>query len=74
MMGNYIPDLEEIWDALLSRNVERIRSAFNSLEMGDQKAVLSHLKDMANEPGWQAEQCVSARAALEALISDSKQV
>ena len=74
MAGNSIHDLEEIWDALLSRDVQRIRSAYNSLEIEDQKAVLSHLMDMAIEPGWHAEQRISARAALEALASDSKQV
>ena len=74
MTGNFTHDLEEIWDALLSRDVRRIRSAYNSLEIEDQKAVFGHLKNMANEPGWHAEQRISARAALEALASDSKQV
>ena len=74
MTGEFIHDLEEIWDALLSRDVQRIRSVYNSLEMEDQKAVLSHLKSMANDPGWHAEQRISAQAALEALTPESKQV
>ncbi len=74
MSGNNFNDLEEIWDALLSRDAQLIRSAYYSLEAEDQKAVLSHLKSMANEPGWHAGQQISARAALEALGMDSKQV
>lgn len=74
MTVDFIPDLEEIWDALLSREVQRIRSVYNSLEKEDQKAVLNHLKNMANDPGWHAEQRISAQAALEALSINSKQV
>jgi hypothetical protein len=74
MTANDIHDLEELWDALLSRDVQRIRSAYNSLGGEDQKAVLTHLNRMANEPGWQTEQRISARATLEALASNPKQV
>jgi NADH:ubiquinone oxidoreductase subunit E len=74
MADNFFHGLKEIWDGLLSRDVARIRFVYNSLEMEDQKAVITHLKRMANEPGWLAEQRISARAALEALASDSKQV
>lgn len=74
MTGYQIHDLEELWEALLSRDVQRIRSAYNSLKLEDQKAVLTHLKSMANEPGWHTEQRISARAALEALVTNSKQV
>jgi hypothetical protein len=66
--------LEEIWDALLSRDVLRIRSTFNRLTAEEQRAVLTHLKHMENEPGWHREQRISAHAAVEALSPDSKQV
>ena len=74
MTGNFQHDLEELWDALLSREVPRIISIYKSLQIEDQKAVLAHLKNMANEPGWQKEQRVSAQVALEALAPNSKQV
>lgn len=63
------PDLniEDLWDALLSRQAQQVRSAFDALNAEQQRAVRAHLQRMADEPGWHLEQRVSARAALEAL-------
>jgi hypothetical protein len=74
MTANDFNDLEGLWDALLSRDVQRIRSVYNSLDVEDRQSILAHINRMVNEPGWQKEQRISARAALEALTSDSKQV
>ncbi len=59
--------LEKLWDQLLSRSPERIRSAFASLDEPSQQAVIAHLQRMASEAGWHPEQVISARAALDAL-------
>ncbi len=74
MADNSKGDLEEIWDALLSRDAPRIRSTYNNLPTGDKKAVLVHLKSMAYESGWHMEQRISAQAALDALAANPKQV
>ncbi len=73
-MDNANNDLEALWDALLSREPERIRLAYRDLETGEQKAVLTHLERMTTEPGWHPEQRLSAQAALDALAPDTKQV
>lgn len=59
--------LEILWDALLSREPERIRAAFAGLDAGGQADVLAHLKRMASEEGWHAEQRASSLAALTAI-------
>lgn len=58
---------EQFWDALLSRQPERIRAAFSGLDAASQAEVLRHLHRMAGEAGWHREQKLSARAALKAL-------
>jgi hypothetical protein len=60
-------DLEGIWDRLLSRQAAVVRTTFISLSEDERRAVLEHLQRMATEPGWQAEQCISAQAALDIL-------
>lgn len=60
-------DLEDFWDGLLSRDLERVRAALSQLEEKEQKAVVEHLRRMASEPGWQPGQRESARFALEIL-------
>jgi hypothetical protein len=59
--------LEQIWDQLLSREPERIRSAYALLDESSQQTVLAHLRKMVSEPGWQAEQVTSAAIALQAI-------
>jgi hypothetical protein len=59
--------LEKTWDGLLSREKEKIQQTFLSLDAQNQHVVLEHLKKMASEPGWHAEQVKSANVALEAI-------
>ncbi len=60
--------LEQFWDAILSRQPDQIRSAFDSLDPTERQPLIDHLRRMANEPGWQPEQRISALAALETII------
>lgn len=60
--------LEEMWDGLLSREQEQVRSVFTRLTAEEQSAVLAHLHRMVEEPGWHPEQRLSAQAALQALV------
>ena len=62
-----ISDLDNLWDFLLSRQPEQVRSAFLSLPEDERQLVVAHLQRMASEPGWHPEQVISARAALLAL-------
>jgi len=59
--------LEILWDALLSRQEDQVRAAFETLDETERRAVLAHLQSMASEPGWHPEQRLSAEAALRAL-------
>jgi hypothetical protein len=65
--------LDQLWDDLLSHQPELIRVAFASLDVSDQKAVLAHLHHMVTDAGWQPEQRASAKAALQAFATQSKQ-
>jgi hypothetical protein len=60
--------LRDIWNELLSGQVERVRIAFVGLDKMEQQAVLAHLQEMAEGGGWQVGQRESAKAALKALI------
>ena len=64
-------NLEDLWDALLSRQPEQVRIAFRSLEPDLQRSVLAHLQRMTSKPGWHTEQRLSAQAALEALQDEA---
>lgn len=59
--------LEALWDDLLSRQPERIRSAFDSLDLPGRRSVFTHLQRMASDAGWQSEQRLSAQVAIQAL-------
>ena len=59
--------LDKLWDHLLSRQPERVRQAFSSLDPESQRTVKQHLHRMATESGWLPRQRSSARAALKAL-------
>jgi hypothetical protein len=59
--------LEKTWDALLSREPQRVRQTYASLDPDSQHVVLEHLKKMVSESGWQPEQIISARTALDAI-------
>jgi hypothetical protein len=60
-------NIENLWDALLSRQAEKVRAAFRSLDDEQQRAAYAHLQRMAREPGWHLEQRLSAQVALEIL-------
>ena len=64
-------DPDDFWDALLSRQEEQVRAAFNSLDEERKNAVSSHLQRMVSEPGWHPEQRLSAQAALKALKNEA---
>ncbi len=59
--------LEALWDDLLSRQPERVQEAYLQLDPPEREAVVAHLQRMLAEPGWQAEQRASAKAAIQAL-------
>jgi hypothetical protein len=63
--------LEILWDNLLSRQPDRVRSAFAALASAEQQVVLEHLRRMSREAGWHPEQRRSACAALDALSNFS---
>lgn len=64
--------VEEIWDALLSREPQRIKEAYRQLSPSEQAAVMAHLDKMVHESGWQNEQIISAQAALKVLTVADK--
>ncbi len=61
--------IEQLWDALLSRDNKLIQAAYDSLNSDEQNAVLLHLKRMAEEPDWHPEQRLSARLALQCITA-----
>ena len=67
MAESDLDPLEIFWDALLSREPERIRAVFAPLNTGTRQAIRDHLRRMATEPDWHPEQRKSAQAALLAI-------
>jgi hypothetical protein len=65
--------LEKTWDALLSRDPEKIVRTFSTLDPDSQHVILEHLKKMVSETGWHPEQVISAQAALQALQSEKQE-
>ncbi len=63
--------LEKTWDAILSRDPERVCKAFLALQAADQAVIMDHLRKMVSEPGWHPEQVISAREALKALEQEN---
>lgn len=62
--------LENLWDRILSRDESLIQEAFSELDESEREIIISHLKRMANEPGWHDEQRKSAQAALQSILID----
>lgn len=56
-----------LWDAILSRQIKRIQTAYQLLDPASQNALSAHLQRMASEEGWHPEQQKSALVALEAI-------
>jgi hypothetical protein len=69
-MHNALEQSETLWEDLLSRQPSTIKVAFASLQPSDQQAVLVHLQSMVSETGWQPEQRISARVALDVLLPE----
>jgi RNA polymerase-interacting CarD/CdnL/TRCF family regulator len=65
-----IDPLQTLWDSLLSRQPEKVRRAFATLDRQSKKNVVDHLKRMVNEKDWHPEQKKSAQAALRALRNE----
>jgi hypothetical protein len=63
--------LEKVWGEILSRRPVRIQRMFLSLDNDSQQEVLQHLKRMTTEEGWQEEQIISAREAINILIPET---
>jgi hypothetical protein len=65
--------LEKTWDYLLSRDPHKIEQMYLSLDASSRHLVYAHLQKMVNEPGWQPEQVLSARMALQVIELTSKE-
>jgi hypothetical protein len=59
--------VEAFWDAILSREPQKILAAFRPLPALEQQQVLSHLNRMTQESGWHDQQRLSAQTALDIL-------
>jgi hypothetical protein len=55
---------DELWDAILSRESNRILIAWQRLNAEEQVSLLAHLERMITEDGWHPEQITSAQTAL----------
>jgi hypothetical protein len=62
-----VDHIEILWEDILSRQFERIQTAFSLLSAEEKIAVLNHLKRMISEPGWHPQQVMSASKALETI-------
>ena len=60
-------ELESLWENLLSRESGRVVAAYCSLSSDERLSVLTHLRRMVAEAGWQEEQRNSARVAINIL-------
>lgn len=60
-------DLEVFWTNMLSRDIEKIHTAWENLEADEKNAVYAHLTRMVTEDDWAEPQRFSAQAALDAL-------
>lgn len=56
-----------LWDALLSREPQRVQAVYRLLDDPTRIAITAHLQRMAEEEGWHLEQRTSALAALAAI-------
>jgi hypothetical protein len=68
---NRLP-VEQLWDNLLSRELEKIKSSFQHLDQTDRIAVIEHLNRMTTEDGWHPEQKKSAQIALQEIEEFTK--
>jgi hypothetical protein len=59
--------LQAFWAQILSEDSRQIITAYNQLDKNERKALLEHLRRMAEEEGWAQGQRRRARRALEEL-------
>lgn len=59
--------LEQFWNAVLSRQPQRIRRAVKPLDTAARAALLAHLQRMVIEEGWLPQQRDSAQAAIDVI-------
>ncbi len=64
--------VEQLWDNLLSREIEQIKTSFQHLNQSDRISVIEHLNRMTSEDGWHPEQKKSAQIALQAIEEITK--
>lgn len=67
-------ELDKLWGELLSRDAQKIRSAYDRLTPEERESIKAHLLRMTQEPGWLDEQRISAQTALKILSKNTKQV
>jgi hypothetical protein len=67
MSRNDLISPEEIWDAILSRDIARIIKTWHKLNQDEQLSLTAHLERMVNEDGWHTEQVTSAQSALDTI-------
>ena len=56
-----------LWDRLLSREPEKIKSTFHHINQSERNVVIEHLNRMTTEDGWYPEQKKSALIALQII-------
>lgn len=61
--------VEDFWGELLSREPERIQTAWLALNYEEQCAIELHLNRMCTEEGWHPPQRESAMAALDVIAA-----
>ena len=66
-MPDFFDPVELFWENLLSRDLDQIQTAWDSIDHATQKQVLLHLQDMVEGGDWHPEQRASAEAALKVL-------
>ncbi len=59
--------VEQLWDNLLSREPEKIKTTFQHLNLSERSTVIEHLKRMTTEDGWHPEQKKSAQVSLQTI-------
>ncbi len=59
--------LEQFWNAILSRQPQRIRRAVKQLNAPARAALLIHLQSMISEEGWLPQQRESAQIAIDVI-------
>ena len=66
--------IEQLWDALLSRDSALIQKTYKHLNEKDRKTIMDHLIKMTTETGWHSDQKFSAQAAIDAFNGLGKEI